>query len=146
MVDVITEIAIEKPIAEVAGFVAEPDNAPIWYDNIKSAVWKTPKPLATGSQITFKAAFMGKTMEYTYEVTEYIHGKKMVMQTAEGPFPMKTTYLWESKAESSTLMTLRNTGQPTGLSALFKPVMSAMMKKANRKDLKKLKQILEGNS
>jgi uncharacterized membrane protein len=143
MVDVITEIVINKPIAFVADYAANPDNAPEWYVNIKSAEWKTPKPLQLGSQIAFKAKFLGKELSYTYKITEYAPGQKLVMRTAEGPFPMETTYTWKAIEPNKTLMTLRNAGSPAGFSRLFTPLMAAMMKKANNKDLKKIKEILE---
>jgi uncharacterized membrane protein len=81
-VDVLTEIVISRPVDEVAAYVANPDNAPDWYVNIKSAEWKTPKPLAVGSQVAFTAHFLGRRLEYTYKFTEYIPNKKLVMRRA----------------------------------------------------------------
>ena len=143
MVDVLTDIIINRPLDKVANYAANPDNAPEWYVNIKSAVWKSPKPLTVGSQIAFKAQFLGRELAYTYEIVEYIPGQKLVMRTAEGPFPMETTYTWTAIDESHTRMTLNNKGQPSGFSKLFAPLMATMMRKANTKDLKRIKEILE---
>jgi uncharacterized membrane protein len=139
MVDVLTEININRPLAAVADYAANPDNAPEWYQNIKSAEWKTDKPLRTGARIAFKAHFLGKELAYVYEVVAYQPQATLVMQTAQGPFPMQTTYTWQSIDAATTRMTLRNTGKPAGFSKLF----SFMMRKANPKDLKKIKYLLE---
>ncbi|WP_169084067.1 SRPBCC family protein [Paenibacillus sp. PL91] len=146
MVDVFTEIKIKCPRDTVSEYAANPDNAPEWYVNIHSAEWQTPKPLEVGSKVAFKAAFLGKELSYVYLIAEYIPGKKLVMRTADGPFPMETTYTWESEGEQSTRMTLRNKGNPTGFSMLFSPLMSLMMKRDNNKDLKKIKRLLEKRS
>lgn len=143
MVDTLTEIQIARPQEVVAKYASNPDKAPEWYVNIKSAEWKTPKPPSVGSQIIFRAQFLGRELQYTYEITEYVPGEKLVMRTAEGPFPMETTYTWEAVEDGQTRMTLRNRGNPSGFSRLFAPFMKTAMKRANRKDLTLLKQILE---
>ena len=142
MVDVITEIIIQRPVQVVSAYTSNPDNAPEWYVNIKSAEWVTPKPLVLGSRIAFVAHFLGRKLSYTYEVTKFTD-HEFVMRTAEGPFPMETTYSWEKIDEHTTRMTLRNTGSPSGFSKLFAPIMASQMRKANQKDLNKLKHVLE---
>jgi hypothetical protein len=142
-VDVTTEIEIKAPVALVAGFASDPANAPAWYKNIKSVVWDSSKPLAVGSQMDFVAYFLGKRLSYTYEVKEFIPHVRMVMQTADGPFPMQTTYTWSETSEGNTLMKLRNAGSPSGFYAFLAPFMSFMMRQANREDLRKIKALLE---
>jgi hypothetical protein len=143
MVDVLTKILIACPLEKVAGYASNPDNAPEWYVNIESAEWRTPKPLAIGSLIAFKAHFLGKELAYVYEIEEWIPGQKLVMRTADGPFPMETTYTWEGVDAGTTRMTLRNRGIPRGFSKIFAPFMAFMMRRANWKDLRKIKGILE---
>lgn len=145
-VDVSNEIAIQRPREVVAGYAADPDNAPAWYVNIKAVEWKSPRPLRAGSKLAFIAHFLGRRLEYTYEVQELVPGARLVMRTAEGPFPMETTYLWESTASGGTRMILRNRGEPSGFSKLIAPFLASAMGRANRKDLLRLKSILEASS
>lgn len=85
MVDVETRIEIGRPRNEVAAYACDPDNATAWYRNIESVEWKTPKPLAAGTRLAFAARFLGRGLEYTYEVREHEPGERFVMATAEGP-------------------------------------------------------------
>jgi len=142
MVDVVSEIVIERKRDEVAAFAGEPLNAPRWYVNIKEAAWVEP-----GKTAAFVAHFLGKKLEYTYEIVEHEPSAKLVMRTAQGPFPMETTYTWEPVDDDrKTRMTLRNRGEPSGFARIFAPMMASMMKRATDKDLRKLKSILEGQS
>ncbi len=142
-VDVQTEVTIERPRAEVAGYAADPDNVPSWYENIERVAWETEKPVAVGSRIAFVARFLGRTLEYTYEVTTYVPGEELVMRTAEGPFPMETSYRWDDAPGGGTVMSLRNRGEPAGFSKVAAPLMTSAMRRANKKDLALLKTILE---
>lgn len=142
-VDVVSEIVIAKPRAIVSAFSANPDNVTKWYVNIKSVEWKTDPPLRVGSLITFVAHFLGRRLAYTYEVVEHAPGERFVMRTAEGPFPMETTYTWHSTTDGGTRMTLRNRGDPSGFSRLVAPFMASAMRRANRNDLVRLKELLE---
>jgi hypothetical protein len=142
-VDVTSEIDIARARGEVAAYAADPDNATAWYENIKSVAWDSPRPLAVGSRLEFIASFLGRRLAYTYEVVEHVPGERFVMRTAEGPFPMETTYMWEDAGPGATRMTLRNRGEPSGFAKVGAPVMARAMRRANGKDLRRLKAILE---
>ena len=143
-VDVVTDILIARPLDVVAAYAGDPSNAPEWYVNIDSVEWVTPPPLAVGTRLAFHARFLGRRLAYTYEIVERVPGRRLVMRTAEGPFPMETTYSWEAPDGGSTRMTLRNRGEPSGFAAVTAPVLAAAMRRANRADLERLRSILHG--
>ena len=142
-VNVLTDIIINRPAAAVSAYAADPSNAPAWYVNIDSAEWKTPPPLRAGARVGFTAYFLGRRLEYTYEIAEFVPGERLVMGTAQGPFPMETTYTWAPAGNGSTRMTLRNRGEPAGFSKILAPFLAGAMRRANTKDLARLKSILE---
>jgi hypothetical protein len=144
-VDVVTTIVIARPRPIVSRFAADPDRAPAWYQNIKAVAWKTPPPLAVGSRIAFVAQFLGRRLEYTYEVVEWRPDERFVMRTADGPFPMETIYGWEDAEDGATQMTLRNRGTPAGFSFWLAPLIGRAMRRANQKDLVALKALLESS-
>ena len=142
-VDVVSQCVIARTPQEVAAFASDPDHVPLWYANISSVEWKTERPVRIGSRIRFVAHFLGRKLAYTYEVVDLVPGRRFVMRTAEGPFPMETSYAWEPNKDGGTVMTLRNRGTPTGFSVWVAPFMAIAGRSANRKDLAQLKEVLE---
>jgi hypothetical protein len=141
-VNVTCEIVIHAALERVAAYAADPTNAPRWYANIESVRWRTPPPAAEGSQVDFVAHFLGRRLAYTYEIVELVKGERLVMRTAQGPFPMETTYTWQPH-ETGTLMTLRNRGEPAGFARIAAPALAAAMRRANTKDLAALRRLIE---
>jgi uncharacterized membrane protein len=140
-----TEIEIDRRRSEVAAYAMDPETAPKWYENIESVEWKTPKPIRVGSKMDFVARFLGRRLAYTYEARDLIPNERLVMSTNAGPFPMETTYMWSDTASGGTRMELRNRGMPAGFSKLAAPLMGLAMRRANRKDLKRIKRLLESH-
>jgi len=91
----------------------------------------------------FVAHFLGRRLTYTYEVVELVPGQRLVMRTAQGPFPMETTYTWETTGDGATRMSLRNRGEPSGFSRVGAPLMAAAVRRETTKNLKCLKALLE---
>lgn len=141
--DVSTEIEIDRPRDVVAAFASDPDNATRWYENIEAVEWETQPPVAVGSRVAFVARFLGRRLAYSYEVRELVPGERLVMSTASGPFAMETTYEWDDTPTGGTRMRLRNRGEPSGFSKVAAPMMAAAIRRANRKDLVRLKRLLE---
>src|SRR5580658_7363159 len=111
-VDVRTTIEIERPRSVVADYAGNPDNAMSWNTNITQVEWETAPPVEVGSKVAVVANFLGRTMKYTYEVQLVIPDERFVMGTAEGPFPMETSYTFRNTPTGGTRMELRNRGEP----------------------------------
>ncbi|WP_280245580.1 SRPBCC family protein [Nocardia abscessus] len=142
-VDVLTEVVIDRSRELVAAYAADPAHAPAWYSRIHSVTSETEPPLRVGSRAAFVARFLGHRLAYTYEVVDYVPGSRLVMRTAQGPFPMETTYTWADTPEGGTRMTLRNHGEPSGFERITAPLLEAAIRRANRADLARLKELLE---
>ena len=141
-IDVLVETTIARDPDVVAKFAGDPTNATEWYANIRSVTWKTPPPAAVGARMEFEAQFLGRRLVYTYEITELVPRHRLVMRTAQGPFPMETTYTWE-RSDEGTRMTLRNRGEPSGFSRVAAPLMQRAVRRATSKDLARLRMLLE---
>ncbi|MGL5808340.1 MAG: SRPBCC family protein [Nocardioides sp.] len=141
-VDVVVSEIIRRPVKVVAAYASDPSHAPEWYANIHAVEWKTPKPMHVGSEIEFVARFLGRELRYTYAIVEHT-SESLVMRTAEGPFPMETSYRYESLPEGTTRVTLRNRGTPSGFSRLAAPFVRIAMRRATGQDLRVLKRLLE---
>jgi hypothetical protein len=135
-------IEIDRPRSEVAAFAIDPARARDWYGDVKDVRWNG-QPVAVGSRLAFVAAFLGKESDYVYEVTELVPAERFAMSRAEGPFPMETVFCWEDVSAGRTRMTLQSSGEPRGLSLLLAPLLRSSMRRSGRKDLARLKNILE---
>ncbi len=102
-----------------------------------------PRPLQVGSRLAFVASFLGRRLSYTYEIRELVPGERLVMSTAQGPFPMETTYTWENAGDGATRMTMRNRSEPSSFAKVGAPVIARAMKRAMTQDLERLSRILQ---
>ncbi|HEX3284263.1 MAG TPA: SRPBCC family protein [Mycobacterium sp.] len=142
-VDVEVHATIGRSRPEVAAYACDPDNVTTWYANIKAVRWETTPPVTLGSRFRFTSEFLGRRLDYTYEVVEFVPAQRFVMRSDQGPFPMETTYAWEDAPEEATWMTLRNRGEPTAFAGLAAPLLATAIRRATSKDLARLKSLLE---
>jgi hypothetical protein len=141
-VDVLTERVIARPLAEVAAFAADPTPGTSLVRQHPVGGVGHAAARDCGLEDVVCGSLSGRRLAYTYEVVELVPETRLVMRTAEGPFPMETTYTWEA-VPGGTRMTLRNRGEPTGFSRWVAPLMATMMRRANEADLRLLQRVLE---
>jgi hypothetical protein len=143
-VDVEVHTTIDRPRREVAAYCCDPGNVTAWNANIHTVAWDSEREIGPGALLRFTSGFLGRRLEYTYEVAELIPEQRLVMRSDRGTFLMETTYLWDDDGQGGTWMTLRSRGEPTAFQGLSAPILATAVRRATARDLAQLKAILEG--
>ena len=142
MIDVTVKVDIARSREAVAAFAMEAENDPKWIGGISSAERLTPPPTGVGTRVERVASFRGKRIEYVMDVIDHVPGKKIVLKTVKGPFPMEVTYAFEDR-DGGTRAYIRVAGDPGGFYRLAGPLIARGVKKNVGRDLKNLKRLLE---
>ena len=142
-VDVEVHTTIARPRAQVAAYCCDPKNITAWNANIQAVQWDSDYPIGVGSLLKITSGFLGRHLDYTYEVVELVATQRLVMRSARGSFLVETAYLWADDDEGGTWMTLRSRGDPTAFAGLAAPVLATAVRRAGEKDLAQLRSLLE---
>jgi hypothetical protein len=144
-IDITAEVAIRRPVADVAAYMIDPANDPSWIGGVREVRMETPPPLGPGSRVARVAHFLGRRVEYVNEVTELNPARVLDMRSVKAPFPMRVTYSFEPAADGGVATIVRNRvrGTPGGFFALFGPLLAPLVKRSVSKDLERLRDVLE---
>ncbi|MGH2728001.1 MAG: SRPBCC family protein [Actinomycetota bacterium] len=142
MIDVTLKIDIARPRETVAAYAMEAENDPAWIGGISSAQRLTPPPTGVGTRVERVASFRGKRIEYVMDVIDHVPGRKIVLKTVKGPFPMEVTYAFEDR-DRGTRAFIRVAGDTKGFYRLAAPLLVRGVKRNVGRDLKRLKKALE---
>lgn len=142
-VDVMVDLVIDRPRADVATYASDLSNTHDWYESVESVSWETPPPLAVGSRVDLVVTAMGRRNTYTYEIVDFVPSERLAMRTGNGPFPMETVYTWKPVDDSRTHMAIHSHCEPSGLAKMGAPMISAGIRRSTQRDLSTLKRILE---
>jgi uncharacterized membrane protein len=150
-IDVTARVEIARPRGEVAAYMTDPANDPVWIGGVREVRMETPPPLRAGSRVARVAAFLGRRVEYVNEIAELDPDRVLDMRSVKAPFPMRVTYSFADAegaggAEGGAATVVRNRvqGDPGGFFALFGPLLAPMVKRSVQKDLERLRDVLEG--
>jgi uncharacterized membrane protein len=141
-IDVTATTTMEAPRDEVAAYVVDNRNDPVWIGGISESQLLGEPPLGIGSRVRRVASFMGKRIEYVSEITRLDPGSVLEMRSVKSPFPMEITYTFQDAA-GGTQTSVRVQGDPSALYRLAGPLLSRKVKKNVQADLERLKDIVE---
>ena len=144
-IDVIVGTTIAAPRDEVARYVMDNRNDPIWIGGISESKLLGEPPIAVGSRVRRVASFMGKRIEYVNEVKRLDPGTLLEMRSVKSPFPMIVTYAFED-ADGGSRASVRVQGDPNALYRIAGSLLSRKVKKSVQNDLDTLRRIFEGGS
>jgi uncharacterized membrane protein len=143
-IDITAEVAIRRPLRDVAAYMIDPAHDPEWIGGVREVRMETPPPLAVGSRVARVAHFLGRRVEYVNEVTELDPERVLDMRSVKAPFPMRVTYSFEpAEGGAATIVRNRVRGAPGGFFALFGSLLAPMVKRSVQKDLERLRDVME---
>lgn len=144
MISVAATVDIDRPVAEVFGFVADPANESSWHTDVVTARLEPEGPAGPGRQLHATFRSMGRTFAGVADVTTFETDRRIVYRFRGRTMGMEPTvsYLFEPVGDA-TKFTRQLDVVPHGLTRIAAPLLRLMMKKNNRTFARNLKQRLE---
>jgi hypothetical protein len=143
-IDVIGEVVVTRPRAEVAAYMTDPANDAEWIGGLREARLIGDPPLREGGRVARLAVFMGRRVEYVNEVTRLEPGRLLEMHSVKAPFPMHIVYSFED-ADGGTVVRNRVRGGGGWLS-LGSPLFAPMVRRNIQRDLERMRDVLEARA
>lgn len=135
-------ISIERPPREVYDFVMDVPNDARWRTGVVEAAFLDDAPLGVGSTGYAAADVNGKPARAEWEVYELVPGALARWNLTSGPIAGTGGYICEAEGDG-TRFTLEANVSPTGALRLLGPLFAYFGRRQNRKDVARLKHILE---
>lgn len=136
-------IIINRPVEEVFAAVIDFNSHPQWRGGLLKAEVTSRGPLGAGSTYTYDMQVMGRKIETTGEVVAYEPPTAYAWKATSGPFPLRGRVSCEAVADG-TRVTETVEAEPGGFFKLAEPVLLRQQRGQMEKDLKMLKELLEG--
>lgn len=135
-------IHIDRLPRDVFDFVMDVPNDAEWRTGVVEAAFTSGGPLAVGSTGYDRVDTNGRQMKSEWEVYEYQIGSHVKWNLVSGPIAGTAGYLCEAHG-AGTRFTLEAHIKPVGLLRLMAPIFGLIGRRQNRRDVAKLKRILE---
>jgi hypothetical protein len=139
-IDVVGEVRVARPRAEVAAYMTDPANDPDWIGGLRESRLLGEPPIREGSQVERVASFMGRRVDYVNSVTRLEPGV-LEMRSVRSPFPMHITYSFD-EVPGGTLVRNRVRGGG-GLLSPGSPLFAPLVRRNVQRDLERMRDLLE---
>jgi uncharacterized membrane protein len=135
-------VVINRPVEEVFEFMSNNENEKLYRKDLLESEQTSEGPMGVGTTTREVTQFLGRKIESTSEVTEYVKNKVVATKSTSGPIPFKFRTSFEP-VEDGTKLTVEFEGEIGGF---FKMAESLVIKRGMKqieKDINTLKEMLE---
>ena len=143
MIEVSSAIEIDRTADEVFAFVADFPNNVRWQRGQRECTWTSEPPLRVGSTYDQRARFLGRDLVNSFEVIGLDPGRRVELTSTGGTFPLTITRTVEPLADNTSRFTEHVRGEPGGVFRIAEPVLETLVRASIKRDLPRLRQILE---
>lgn len=142
MTKVEASVQIDRPVEEVFAYVVDPNNAAQWAGPVVEAKQTSAGPVGLGTTSSRLTQFLGRTMEATYEITEFEPNRLYADKTTSGPVPIGARIHFVP-VDGGTEVTIHGELDAGGFFKLAEPIMTRMARRQVATDAQTLKDLLE---
>jgi len=148
MIKVEVSEVIRRPIEEVFAFVTDYRNDVRWQDGLLEVRLTPDGAAGMGTLVHEVRKFMGRRIESTGVITEYIPNVKVARKTVEGPNEVEGYTTFEpveidGEGSSSTKVTTHMEMKAGGFMTVAEPLVSSGLRRGLQKNFGDLKDLLE---
>ena len=135
-------VTIERPPEEVFAFIADFEKNSLWQAGVQKAWFTSNGPFGVGSTYTQLSRFLGRDIEFHFEVVRFEPNKLVEFKTTSGTFPVHIVRAVEAVPEGSRVQAVIE-GEASGLFKLAAPLLDRITQRQIEADYGRLKTLLE---
>lgn len=143
MIPFASEIVVDRPLDEVASFLAEVERHVEWTD-MSASRKLTEGPVRTGTQVYGEVAMGPMKFGWTYEITEFDPARVLSYRTvSRSAIGMDGSYQLQPESSTSTRIAASGEIRTRGVLRLLEPILRAELARKESGELRRLKELIE---
>lgn len=124
-------VVIARPAGEVFDFLMKAENLPRWDSSMLECVQVGGEVVTVGTRYRGASNILGRRIEWTTEVTQFVPGVRAVSQSVEGPLTFTVSYDVSASPAGTTLR--YRLAAESGLGGAFGRAMEPIIERAQTK-------------
>jgi ligand-binding SRPBCC domain-containing protein len=136
-------LSINRPIDKVWAFFQSPRSEMQWQPSVLEETAVGGGDLGVGFQCREVRKFLGKRMEATWEITEFVALQRVSFKSIDSAIPYEGSYIFERMGNGTKFDYTIRMGTAKGFLGLLTPITNLLLRKQFQTDLNRLRKLLE---